>query len=111
MINLILHNIFTKNYGMIDYIFTVTKAVMNTLTISNELIKLGMDKQQSDFIAIAIDEKNQEIVTKADVESVKNHSNTLVFGLGAVTIVGFGYLLNSINNNHDLLNTIVSKLG
>ena len=59
-----------------------------------------MEKTQSDFIAKAIDEKNKEVVTKAET----NNINKLIFGLGAVTITGFGFLYSS-------LNAIISKLG
>jgi hypothetical protein len=77
---------------------------MNALTMSNTLIELGMNKEQPDFIARAIEEKNNEIVTKGDIQQIIKHTNTMVFGLGAVTITGFGFI-------YTLLNTIITKLN
>jgi hypothetical protein len=72
---------------------------MTTLTISNELTKLGMDKAQSDFIAQAIDERNQEAATKSDIKSVKSDIKSvkelLFFGFGAMS-AALAYIVTKI---------------
>jgi hypothetical protein len=65
---------------------------MNTLTISNTLTELGMDKSQSDFIARAIDEKNNEVATKNDIKSIKELLY-LVIAIGGTT---FGYIITKL---------------
>ncbi len=73
---------------------------MNTLQISNELTRLGMDKSQSDFIAQTIDGKNQELATKKDIKDLR----WLTVAGFTIIGVGFGYVIS-------ILNTIIGKLG
>jgi hypothetical protein len=53
--------------------------------------------------------KNDEIATKQDIKDLRTLlilSLTVVVG---IISAGFGYLINAINNNHDLLNTIIGN--
>ncbi len=95
---------------------------MDTLTIAKELLATGLKQEQAEAIAYnitkAVAEKNKELATKGDLFSVRSELKTnisyLKWMIGFLALSGagaFGYLLNAINNNHDLLNTIISKLG
>jgi hypothetical protein len=76
---------------------------MNTLTISNGLTKLGMDKPQSDFIAQVFDERNQESATKDDLKlmsenidkSFKSQREFIFFGFGAMS-TALAYIVTKI---------------
>jgi hypothetical protein len=77
---------------------------MNTLKITNILIESGLEHKPAEAIAEVVDKKNQEIATKNDIQSVIKNTNTLIFGLGGVTVAGFGFI-------YSLLNTIITKLN
>jgi cytochrome c biogenesis protein CcdA len=82
---------------------------MNTLAMSQTLMNAGLERKPAEAIATIIDEKNQEIATKQDIKELRwvmVAGFTIVF---AIISAGFGYLLSSINNNHELLNTLVSN--
>jgi hypothetical protein len=80
--------------------------MVDALYISQELQQSGLSREQADSIAKSIvkavseREHNSKLATRRDL-----------YLLGIVMSAGFGYLINSINNNSELLNTIVSKLS
>jgi hypothetical protein len=78
--------------------------MVDALYISQELQQSGLSREQADSIAKsivkAVSEHNSKLATRRDL-----------YLLGIVMSAGFGYLINSINNNSELLNTIVSKLS
>lgn len=88
---------------------------MDTLTISQNLINAGFERKQAEVVAKTIkqevEERNNELSTKYDIEllkkDVKNLQWIMIAGITVIGI-GFGYLLNAINNNHDLLSTLIS---
>ena len=69
---------------------------MDAIQISKELTSLGMDKKQSDFIARAIDERNKELATRADLDrGIRSVKELLYFAIaaGGATL---GYIITKI---------------
>ncbi len=83
---------------------------MDTLTITKELLATGLKQEQAEAIAYnitrAVDEKNKELVTKADIRRLEWMIGFIVVAGGA----GFAYMLNQIDNIISLLNTIIGKI-
>lgn len=85
--------------------------MMDAIQLSNKLQNSGLERASVDIIAQAIEERNKELVTKTDLDGTIKSVKELLYLLTVVVAAGFGYIINSINNNSDLLNTIISKLS
>jgi hypothetical protein len=64
---------------------------MNAITISKTLQDSGLN---------TVSEHNGKLATRRDL-----------YALGLVVSAGFGYLINSINNNYNLLNSIIDRVS
>lgn len=69
---------------------------MNAIQISKELTNLGMDRKQSDFIAQAIDERNKELATTADLDRGIKSVKELLYFVIAAGGAALGYIITKI---------------
>jgi hypothetical protein len=76
---------------------------MNTLTLSHTLQEAGLSVKQADAIAQAIDEKNNEIVTKDYFDQGLKGIKEMMYLAFALVGAGIGYLAI-------LIHTVISKL-
>lgn len=75
---------------------------MNTLTLSHTLQEAGLSVKQADAIAQAIDEKNNEIVTKDYFDQGLKSIKEMMYLAFALVGAGIGYLVS-------LIHTVISK--
>jgi hypothetical protein len=69
---------------------------MNAIQLSNKLQATGLERESAEVIAQAIDERNQELATKSDLnKSIKSVKELLYFVIAAGG-AAFGYIITKI---------------